>query len=110
MTRALTHPRSMRDTQMAFTMRLTSVPVAARLVVEEAMVECLRSPSQISLPGQDPLTANWFTAWRTTPGMRRRVDCDQLLSGHPEEVRDLELRLDALAEAWGFSTEIICAD
>jgi len=38
------------------------------------------------------------------------VDCAQLLTGSPEELGELRLRLEELSRTWGFDVDMVIVD
>lgn len=110
MTNALRLPHLAPATHSTASLRLTAVPSRARRRVEDALVECLPAPSQITDYATDPLYAEWFTQWQRTPGKRGMVDCAQLLTGSPEELGKLRLRLEELSGEWGFDVDMVIVD
>ncbi len=83
---------------------IESMPVGLRSVVEDLMVDCVRSDSDWSLSGADVLTAQWFTHWyRQWPG---RIGCRQVLTGTRAELGELHERVSALALNYGFSARV----
>ena len=110
MTNALRLPPHSAITHCTFTMHLDRVTPKGRRSVEQALVECLPSPSQLTDFATSPLFSEWFTQWRRTPGQRGTAECNQLLTGSPEEVECLRERLDELSRSYGFTVALTRGD
>ncbi len=98
---------------------IESMPATLRPVVEDLMVECLRSESTWVVPGDDPLTAQWCTRWyKDWPGLdlaalaaghstvKPGVGCRQVVTGTSAELRALEHRVVELASRYGFAARL----
>ncbi|MDY3126749.1 MAG: hypothetical protein SOW59_01260 [Corynebacterium sp.] len=106
-------------------LKIAGMPKQLRARVESIIVECVRTESIIALPGQDPLTAQWFTHWfidspvglesedavvcflqAGRPSVRRFIGCHQVISGTVTELTELQRHLSELAERYGFRVEV----
>jgi len=89
---------------------ITGMPRALRRSIETAMVVCVPSESDLSVPGADPLTADWFTAWRRSAGPGVRVACRQVITGTESEMAALERVVSQLAHEHDFTAELSLVD
>src|SRR5690625_906789 len=116
------------DVQTAV-LRVSGMPTRLRPAIERAMVQCISTPSEYVVPGDDPLTAQWCTRWyRDTgfdddlatlaefpgvelPGRRAEkcVGCRQGITGTAHELRARNSVVAALAEEFGFSARVDAA-
>ncbi|QPK78578.1 hypothetical protein G7Y31_08440 [Corynebacterium lizhenjunii] len=100
-------------------LEIDGMPAALRPTVEDLMVDCLRSESIWEVPGEDPLFAQWCTRWyKDWPStdlaafaagdlpVPAGIGCHQVLTGTPEEFRDLAHRLAKLSEAYCFTARV----
>ena len=55
------------DVQTAV-LRVSGMPTRLRPAIERAMVQCISTPSEYVVPGDDPLTAQWCTRWYRDTG------------------------------------------
>lgn len=81
-------------------LNIAEMPRGLRPVVESLMVDYLNTPSDLSLPGADPLHDDgWFTAWQRDPkGLR----CRQILAAPAEELHSFSHELDKLSNLHHF--------
>lgn len=100
------------DTAAAAVLTVSGMPRAVRRDIESAMVVCVPSGSQLSVPGADPLTAEWFTAWRRSVGPTEGVylACRQVLTGTPGELAHLNTVVSNLATRHHFTAELVLVD
>lgn len=116
------------DVQTAV-LRVSGMPTRLRPAVERAMVQCISTPSEYVVPGDDPLTAQWCTRWyRDTgfdddlatlaafpgvelpaPRAEKCVGCRQVITGTVHELRALNSVVATLAEEFGFSARVDAA-
>lgn len=87
---------------------ITAMPTRLRMAVEDALVTCVPSESQLYVPGADPLTAAWCTQWR--PEARGLAGCRQVITGTEAELADLAVRLGELAWIGGFEASVRVVD
>ena len=113
------------DVQTAV-LRVSGMPTRLRPAIERAMVQCISTPSEYVVPGDDPLTAQWCTRWyRDTgfdddlatlaafpgvelpqPRAEKCVGCRQVITGTAHELRALNSVVATLAEEFGFSARV----
>ena len=116
------------DVQTAV-LRVSGMPTRLRPAIERAMVQCISTPSEYVVPGDDPLTAQWCTRWyRDTgfdddlatlaafpgvelpqPRAEKCVGCRQVITGTVHELRALNSVVATLAEEFGFSARVDAA-
>lgn len=116
------------DVQTAV-LRVSGMPTRLRPAIERAMVQCISTPSEYVVPGDDPLTAQWCTRWyRDTgfdddlatlaafpgvelpaPRAEKCVGCRQVITGTAHELRALNSVVATLAEEFGFSARVDAA-
>ena len=116
------------DVQTAV-LRVSGMPTRLRPAIERAMVQCISTPSEYVVPGDDPLTAQWCTRWyRDTgfdddlatlaafpgvelpqPRAEKCVGCRQVITGTSHELRALNSVVATLAEEFGFSARVDAA-
>ncbi|MDU0479243.1 hypothetical protein QVA66_08320 [Staphylococcus chromogenes] len=104
--------RSHADVQTASTavLEIDGLPRSLRLAVEQLMVDCIRSESELFVPGADPLTANWCTRWSRSATNPRTIACRQVLTGTTAELELFDDTLAAFARAKGFAAEVRIVD
>ena len=110
-------------------LRVSGMPTRLRPAIERAMVQCISTPSEYVVPGDDPLTAQWCTRWyRDTgfdddlatlaafpgvelpaPRAEKCVGCRQVITGTAHELRALNSVVATLAEEFGFSARVDAA-
>ena len=116
------------DVQTAV-LRVSGMPTRLRPAIERAMVQCISTPSEYVVPGDDPLIAQWCTRWyRDTgfdddlaslaafpgvelpqPRAEKCVGCRQVITGTAHELRALNSVVATLAEEFGFSARVDAA-
>ena len=116
------------DVQTAV-LRVSGMPTRLRPAIERAMVQCISTPSEYVVPGDDPLTAQWCTRWyRDTgfdddlatlaafpgvelpqPRAEKCVGCRQVITGTAHELRAHNSVVATLAEEFGFSARVDAA-
>ena len=116
------------DVQTAV-LRVSGMLTRLRPAIERAMVQCISTPSEYVVPGDDPLTAQWCTRWyRDTgfdddlatlaafpgvelsqPRAEKCVGCRQVITGTAHELRALNSVVATLAEEFGFSARVDAA-
>ena len=116
------------DVQTAV-LRVSGMPTRLRPAIERAMVQCISTPSEYVVPGDDPLTAQWCTRWyRDTgfdddlatlaafpgvelpaPRAEKCVGCRQVITGTAHELRALNSVVATLAQEFGFSARVDAA-
>lgn len=89
---------------------IDGLPRSLRLAVEELMVRCIPSPSELVVPGIDPMDACWFTKWERSGHNPRLLSARQVLTGTPEELECFVRELSALAVARGFQASLRVVD
>ncbi|AJK69367.1 hypothetical protein [Corynebacterium marinum] len=106
------YPAFASDVARTAVLNITGMPCAVRSRVETAMVVCIPSDSEISYADADPLTAEWFTAWRRCDdaGDGPRIACNQLITGTDEELCRLRTVVENLARNHGFTAELTLGD
>ena len=110
-------------------LRVSGMPTRLRPAIERAMVQCISTPSEYVVPGDDPLTAQWCTRWyRDTgfdddlatlaafpgvelpaPRAEKCVGCRQVITGTAHELRALNSVVATLAQEFGFSARVDAA-
>lgn len=98
---------------------IEAMPSRLRPVVEQLMVDCLRTESTWVVPGDDPLNAQWCTRWhKDWPGedlaslaagtarLPAGIGCRQVLTGTHSELEQLSRALAQLAENYCFSARV----
>ena len=94
---------------------VTGLPRQLRHKVETAMVVCIPSESELTVPASRILTAEWFTGWhrdRATGPEHGEVlvGCRQLLTGTTTELDRLRRVVEGLAREYHFSAEVTIVD
>ena len=102
-------------------LHIEGMPRRLRPVIEQLMVSHLPTPATLTIPGEDPLEANWCTRWYRCavdnilflPGVSddaaTGVGCRQVLSGEPAELAALGEAVMDLAHRYGFSARLSAA-
>ncbi|APT82213.1 hypothetical protein [Corynebacterium ammoniagenes] len=110
-------------------LRVSGMPTRLRPAIERAMVQCISTPSEYVVPGDDPLTAQWCTRWYRDSGFNddlatlaafpgvelpepraeKCVGCRQVITGTAHELRALDAVVTTLAEEFGFSARVDAA-
>ncbi|AKK03613.1 hypothetical protein [Corynebacterium epidermidicanis] len=86
------------------------MPRSLRRTVEDLMVDCLTSPSQLYVPGADPLTAAWCTQWHRSQSAPGTIACRQVLTGSLAELELFDAAVAKLALAHGFIVDLRIVD
>lgn len=89
---------------------IAGMPRTLRRSIETAMAVCVPSESELCVPGADPLTADWFTAWHRSAGPGVRVGCRQVITGTETEIAALERVVSQLAHEHDFTAELSLVD
>ncbi len=102
-------------TTLTAVLTVTGLPRQLRPKVESAMVVCIPSTSELTVPASRILTAEWFTGWhrdRTTGPENGEVlvGCRQLLTGTTTELDRLRRVVEGLAREYRFSAEVRIVD
>lgn len=87
---------------------IDDLPRRLRPVVEELMYILIPSASELEIPGDDPLTAAWFTRWERTPS--GTLSARQVITGLADELADFTAALSALRSRHGFEAELRLVD
>lgn len=85
---------------------IRNLPRRLRSNVESAMVVCIPGPSELVVPDADPLTANWCTTWRRSPGSTRQIDCREMITGTERELGHLRDTLGGMAREHDFDASL----
>lgn len=122
-------PRAQRVDVQTAVLHVSGMPTRLRPAIEHAMVQCISTPSEYVVPGDDPLTAQWCTRWyrdngfsddiatlAAFPGVElpqpraeKCVGCRQVITGTAHELRALDSVVATLAEEFGFSARVDAA-
>ncbi|QGU05120.1 hypothetical protein [Corynebacterium comes] len=107
-----TYPSFTSDVARTAVLCITGMPCALRPRIETAMVVCIPSDSELSYADADPLTAEWFTAWRRCEdaGNGPRIACRQMITGTNEELCRLRTIVENMARNHGFTAELTLGD
>ncbi len=94
---------------------VTDMPRQLRPTIETAMVVCIPSESELTVPQSRILTAEWFTGWVRNRATRPKdngvlVGCQQLLTGTSTELGRLRRVVEGLARDYHFSAELRIVD
>lgn len=100
------------DVARTAVLSITGMPSALRPRIETAMVLCIPSESELYISDADPLTADWFTAWRRCDDAADgpRIGCHQLITGSDEELCRLRTIVENMARNHGFQAELNLGD
>lgn len=97
---------------------IVGMPRTLRPAIERAMARCITTESEFIVPGDDPLTAQWYTRWyRDMPGdaelarvatgtLPVGIGCRQVLTGTHEELAALGRAVELLAGEYGFNARV----
>ncbi|RNE49566.1 hypothetical protein [Corynebacterium alimapuense] len=105
------------DVARTAVLTVTGMPRELRSRVEAAMSVCVPSESQLSIPGTNPLTADWFTSWcrdRSSEAEGHNasvlIGCRQVLTGEAAELELFNQVVSDLAQTHGFIAEVRIVD